>query len=138
MDTTTLIIVAIVVLVVILLIAMLARRRRTKSLSPESRQRYAESWNAIRTRFVEDPHGAVTEADGLAMSILRERGVKVDDSRRLPDDLIKARRSARLDKETGATEDLRASMLHYQRIVDQGVGESTRKAVETGRREVAS
>ena len=138
MSTTTLIILAVVVLVVILLIAMLARRRRTRSLPPESRQRYAEAWNAIRTRFVEDPHGAVTEADRLAMSILRERGVNVDDSRRLPDDLTKARRSARLDKESGATEDLRTSMLHYQRIVDHAVGESTRKAVEDGRREVAS
>ena len=138
MSTTTLIMVAVVVLIVILLIAMLGRRRRTKSLPPESRQRYAEAWMAIRTRFVEDPHGAVKEADGLAMSILRERGVNVDDSRRLPDDLAKARRSARLDNESGATEDLRASMLHYQRVVDQSVGESTRKAVEDGRREVAS
>jgi hypothetical protein len=135
-GTTLTILVVLAIVVLILLILVSARRGRTHRLPEESRRRYATSWQAIRTRFIDDPHGAVTEADQLVVAMLREQGIDSERGRGVPDDLHKARRAARLDRGSGATEDLRTSMLHYQRIVDHGIGESTRKAAET-RREIA-
>ena len=135
-GTTLTILVVLAIVVLLLLILVAARRGRTRKLPEESRQRYATSWQAIRTRFIDDPHGAVAEADQLAVALLREQGIDSERDRGVPDDLNKARRAARLDRGSGATEDLRTSMLHYQRIVDHGVGESTRKAAES-RREIA-
>ena len=137
MNGTTLTILIVLAIVVLLLIIVASLRRgRTRRLPEQSRQQYATQWQAVRTRFIEDPHGAVAEADQMVMAMLREQGIDSDRGRGVPDDLDKARRAARLDQGSGATEDLRTSMLHYQRIVDRGVGESTRKAAES-RREIA-
>jgi hypothetical protein len=136
-GTTLTIIVVLAIVVILLLILAAVRRGRARRLPEASRQRYATSWQAIRTQFIDDPHGAVAEADQLVVAMLREQGADTERGRGLPDDLEKARRAARLDRGSGATEDLRTSMLHYQRIVDRGVGESTRKAAETSRREIA-
>ena len=136
-GTTITILVVLAIVVLLLLILVAARRGRARKLPEASRQQYATSWQAIRTRFIDDPHGAVAEADQLVLAIRREQGVDRERGRGVPDDLEKARRAARLDRGSGATEDLRTSMLHYQRIVDHAVGESTRKAAETSRREIA-
>jgi hypothetical protein len=135
-GTTLTILIVLAIVVFLLLILASLRRGRARRLPEQSRQRYATSWQAIRTRFIDDPHGAVAEADQLVVAMLREQGVDPERGRGAPDDLAKARRAARLDRGSGATEDLRTSMLHYQRIVDRGVGESTRKAAES-RREIA-
>jgi hypothetical protein len=129
----------VVVLVIVVLVALvlISRRGRVRRLPADSRERYARSWQAIRMRFIDDPHAAVAEADQLVVRLLGEQGVPVDQGKRIPDDLTKARRAARLDRGAGATEDLRTSLLHYQALVDRAVGESTRKAAETGRREIA-
>jgi hypothetical protein len=131
-------VVLLVIVVLVALILVSARRGRAHRLPAESRERYATAWQAIRMRFIDDPHAAATEADQLVVAMLREQGVQVDEGRRIPDDLTKARRAARLDRGSGATEDLRTSILHYQALVDRGVGESTRKAAESGRREIAT
>src|SRR5690242_1226091 len=36
-----------------------------RPLSPESRDRYVQRWQATQSRFVDDPRGAVAEADTL-------------------------------------------------------------------------
>ena len=39
-------------------------------LTPEARDKYAESWRGVQTRFVDDPPGAVDEADrGIGQQI---------------------------------------------------------------------
>ena len=50
-----------------------------RPLPAASRDRYARSWEAAQARFVDDPEGAVGEADGLIQSVMRERGYPVDD-----------------------------------------------------------
>jgi len=138
MNTTTLIIVAIIVVVAVVLVGLVASRSRLKGLPAESRRRYAESWMAIETRFVDDPKAAVAEADQLAVAILQERGKRLDNDKRVPADLAKARQATQTEDGAGGTEGLRNAMLHYQRIVDDGVGASTRKEAEGGTREIAS
>src|SRR6185369_13487014 len=140
MDATvlTVVVVAVVALIVIGVIAALAgRRTRMRHLSDESKMRYAQAWRAVEAKFVDDPAAAVRDADALAVSIYRERGATTEDARHLPDELQRAREAARVDEGRSETEGLRNAMLHYQRIVDDAVGERMRKSVESGHREVA-
>ena len=137
-STELLILVAAVVVIVIALVVSVMRRGRLRSLSPELISRYAQSWTAIQARFLAEPALAVEEADRLAVSILRDRGAKMRDDRRLPDELLRARKVADTNEGQSGTEGLRKAMLRYQAIVDDAVGESMRKSPDIQRREVAS
>jgi hypothetical protein len=139
MDSTTVILVvaAIVVIgVVVAIVASVSRRDRLRKLPEETRRRYADSWRTIEARFIEDPAAAVAEADRLCVSILTERGARLDDRRKQPRELAAARADARSEQGRQGTEGMRNSMLHYQAIVDDAVGESLRKQA-TRRPEVA-
>ena len=140
-QTTTLVvvIVAIVLVAAIALIVALSRRSRLNSLPPESRDRYARSWQDVETRFIDDPHGAVQEADKLAVMMLGERGATMHDDRKVPADLRNAREAANSDEGRQGTEGMRKAMVLYRNLVEDGVGSDLKKRREdTGRREVAS
>lgn len=135
--------VALIVIAAIIAIAIvgaLARgtgKRRLQSLPDESKDRYASSWHAIETRFIDDPRAAVRDADKTAVMVLSERGANVSDESHMPSDLQQARAATRGDGGAADTEGLRRAMTHYKAIVDDAVGVS-RLASERGRREVAS
>ena len=71
----------------------LAARERNRdkldivALSPEAHQRYEASWRRVQTDFVDDPGGAVTDADRLVTIVMDERGYPVDDFDRRADDI---------------------------------------------------
>lgn len=131
------VIVAIVVIAIVAVLARTAGKHRLRALPDESKDRYAHSWHAIEARFIDDPRGAVQEADKTAVMILSERGANVSDENRMPDDLQRARAATRGERGEQDTEGLRRAMTHYKAIVDDAVGGS-RLAPEYGRREVAS
>jgi hypothetical protein len=137
-DGTTALLLLVAVVVVVVLGVSVMRRGRLRSLSPELKSSHAQSWSAIQARFLAEPAVAVQEADQLAVSILRDRGAKLDDNRRQPDELRRAREAAGTDEGQSGTEGLRKAMLQYQAIVDSGVGEAMRKSPDTQRKEVAS
>lgn len=137
MNGTTLLIL-VVAAVAIALGVIVMRRGRLRSLSPELKTSHAQSWTAIQARFLAEPPAAVQEADQLAVSILRDRGAKMEGDRRLPDELRRAREAAGTNEGQSGTEGLRKAMLHYQAIVDDAVGESMRKSPDIQRKEVAS
>jgi FtsZ-interacting cell division protein ZipA len=99
-----------------------------KPLSPESRDRYARRWQSTQTRFVDDPKGAVAEADTLVQDVMQERGYPTKDfDRRVADisvdhpDLVEKYRTAHgiaLASERGeaSTEDMRHSVRHYRAL----------------------
>jgi hypothetical protein len=136
----------VILLVAIVLVALvvglvLMQRLRLRPLTAEAKARYAESWQAIQTRFIEEPAAAIAEADQLAVSILRDRGARMDDEKRVPAALRQAREAARTDEGESGTEGMRKAMLQYQRVVTDAVGEIVRKSpetTETGRPEAAS
>ena len=136
-TTVLLILIVAVVVTVIAYRVILARRGRIRSLSPENKARYAQSWSAIQARFLAQPAAAVQEADQLAVSILRDRGAKMNDGWR-PAEMQRARELARASEGDSATEDLRNAMSQYEIIVADAVGESMRKSLDPQRPEVAS
>jgi hypothetical protein len=99
-----------------------------RPLSPESRDRYARRWQSTQTRFVDDPTGAVAEADMLVQEVMQERGYPTKDfERRVADisvdhpDLVEKYRTAdgiarASERGEASTEDLRHSVRHYRAL----------------------
>ena len=99
-----------------------------KPLSPEARDRYVRRWQSTQTRFVDDPRGAVAEADALVQEVMQERGYPTDDfERRVADisvdhpDLVEKYRNAHgiagsAERGEASTEDMRHSVRHYRAL----------------------
>jgi hypothetical protein len=105
-----------------------------RDLEPESRARYAESWRVIQTRFVDDPKGAVLEADTLVTTVMRDRGYPTDgfekqaeyvsvDHAGVVDNYRSAHDISVADTEGRAsTDDLRQAMVHYRSLFNELLG----------------
>jgi hypothetical protein len=50
-----------------------------RELAPEVRDAFHVEWHATQESFVDDPEGAVLDADRLIRAVMRERGYPVDD-----------------------------------------------------------
>ena len=60
--------------------ALEAREKRVekfniRELSRTERDRYGEQWRTVQSRFVDDPKGAVIEADETVASLMTVRGI---------------------------------------------------------------
>jgi len=135
-QNVVILIVAILILLGTGIAVVLNRRPRLRPLPAESVERFSRSWQAVESRFIDDPRAAVQEADRVVVMMLTERGATMHDERHVPDDLRSARAAAASDEGRQGTEGLRKGMLHYKRIVVAAVG-SPKKQKETSRREVA-
>jgi hypothetical protein len=101
-----------------------------RPLSAESRERYLGAWRDVQAKFVDDPPGAVTDADGLVGSVMKERGYPLDDFEQRADDIsvdhpqvVERYRSAHGIAQKNAqgqatTEDLRQAIQHYRALFD--------------------
>jgi hypothetical protein len=128
----------------------LERRRRRRAdldirpLASGARVRYAEQWRDVQARFVDDPTGAVAQADTLVTQVMRERGYPMDDfDQRAADvsvdhpDVVEDYRSAhdistRSANGQAETEDLRQAMVHYralfEQLLEEDMGQDVRQA----------
>ena len=110
-----------------------ARARRVdalqiRPLSPADATRFSDAWRAVQARFVDDPRGAVTEADRLVGEVMTLRGYPVGDfEQRVADisvdhpDVVMNYRAARdiavrHNRGEASTEDLRQAMVHYRAL----------------------
>lgn len=99
-----------------------------RPLSPESRDRYIQRWQSTQSRFVDDPRGAVAEADRLVQEVMQERGYPTKDfERRVADisvdhpNLVEKYRTANgiaraSEQGEASTEDMRHSVRHYRAL----------------------
>src|SRR5919204_2766720 len=106
-----------------------------RPLSPQARERYLLAWQETQARFVDDPSGAVIEADALVQQVMKERGYPTDDfEQRAADisvehpELVERYRTAHGIAESNergqaSTEDLRQSVRHYRALFDELLGE---------------
>jgi hypothetical protein len=101
---------------------------RIAPLSSEDTVRFGRAWRAVQERFVDDPDGAVTEADRLVGEVMHTRGYPLGDfEQRVEDisvdhpDVVINYRAAREIAQAHArgqssTEDLRQAMVHYRAL----------------------
>jgi hypothetical protein len=115
---------------------LLERQKRREQfdltpLSPTARDRYLRSWEATQARFVDDPRGAVEEADNLIQEVMGERGYPVEDfDQRAADlsvdhpDLVENYRgghavAVRSREGDAETEELRQAFVHYRALFEE-------------------
>jgi hypothetical protein len=104
-------------------------------LAPAARERYAGQWREAQQRFVDDPPGAIAEADRLVTSVMRDRGYPMDDFEQRADDISvdhpdlvdEFRRGHRISERSGregvSTEDQRQAMVHFRSLFDELLGD---------------
>jgi hypothetical protein len=99
-----------------------------RPLSADARERYLRQWQVAQGRFVDDPTGAVSEADNLVQQVMRDRGYPVDDFEQRAADIsvehpevVEKYRTANgiaraSERGEASTEDLRHSVRHYRAL----------------------
>jgi hypothetical protein len=113
------------------------RRRaaaEVRDLEPEVRARYSSRWRALQMGFVDDPAGAVAEAEALVDQLVDERGyaaaASADDG---ADDryelvavdhavAVEQHRQARGVPDDGPVDDLRQAFLHHRALFQALLG----------------
>ena len=104
-----------------------------RALTPEESARFSASWKAVQTRFVDDPKGALTEADSLITSVMAARGYPMsnweqrvaDISVDYPRVVDHYRTGHDIAIRDASTEDMRRAMIAYRELFAELV-ESTR------------
>lgn len=111
-----------------------ARQERVEALDirpldPGERNRFLERWRVVQALFVDDPAGAITEADNLVGEVMRARGYPVGDFEQRAADIsvnhpqvVDHYRTAhaiatRQHRGPADTEQLRQAMIHYRALV---------------------
>ena len=117
---------------------------KIRDLDATERERYVAQWQAVQSRFVDYPKGAVTEADELVCSLMRTRGYPVADFDQRAADIsvdhprvVENYRSAhdialRLGRGEASTEELRTAMIHYRSLFDELVQVQTPDRQKSG------
>src|SRR6202158_2965837 len=102
-----------------------------RDLDPMEHERFSKRWEAVQSRFVDSPKGAVTEADDLVSSVMKARGYPMSDFDQRAADIsvdhprvVENYRSAheialRVGKDAATTEDLRTAMIHYRSLFEE-------------------
>ncbi len=113
-----------------------ARAKRVRSLdihplNVEQRHRFALSWRNVQASFVDNPTGAVQEADRLVAEVMKTRGYPVGDFEQRAADIsvdhpqiVQNYRAAhdiamRNSQGKASTEDLRKALVYYRNLFDE-------------------
>lgn len=102
-----------------------------RELSAEEREGYQTEWRMVQSRFVDDPQGAVSEADLLVDRLMQARGYPMTNFEqraadvsvthpRVVDNYRAAHQIAvRHQQGQATTEDLRNAMIYYRSLFDE-------------------
>ncbi len=116
-----------------------------RRLSRDEQEKFGSRWRAVQARFVDDPAGAMSDADVLVTELMRARGYPVGDFEQRAADLsvehgrvIDHYRAAhdiaeRHRRGQASTEDLRDGIVRYRALFEELLGERVQVA---GRSEV--
>lgn len=113
-----------------------ARELRVEQLSitplaPPDAARFTQAWNALQSRFVDNPKGVVVQADELVRDLMLKRGYPMGDFERRAADIsvdhpevVETYRAAqaitiRDQRGEADTEDLRKAVVHYRALFDE-------------------
>ena len=114
-----------------------------RELAADERERFITEWRTVQTRFVDDPNGAVADADDLVSRLMQTRGYPMSNFDQRAADLsvdhprvVENYRAAheialRHRRGEATTEDLRQAVIYYRSLFDDLL------QPRTDRREVA-
>jgi hypothetical protein len=100
-------------------------------LGADTAARFSQAWKRVQSLFVDDPRGAVAEADKLVQEVMTARGYPMGDFESRAADIsvdhptvIGAYRAARVIAEKGGrgeadTEELRKAFVHYRTLFSE-------------------
>lgn len=106
-----------------------------KPLSAAERDAFADEWQKVQARFVDDPERSIALADALVAEVMKARGYPVQDFEQRAADisvehpkLVENYRAAheigvRHSRGAAGTEDLRSAFLGYRSLFDELLGE---------------
>ena len=112
------------------------------SVSPQEISRFQRAWQDAQARFVDDPSGAVSEADRLITQLIQARGYPMGDFEQRAADIsvnypnvVQNYRSAheialRNERGQASTEDLRQAMVYYRDLFKDLLANQQPKPVE--------
>ena len=102
-----------------------------RPLEPAQRSAFATRWATVQSRFVDDPRGALSDADALVNEVMSVRGYPMSDfDQRAADisvdhpqvvDHYRAAReiAVRHNRGDASTEDLRKAVVHYRWLFEE-------------------
>lgn len=113
-----------------------AREKRVEHLSittlaPSEAARFSQAWNALQSRFVDNPKGVVAQADQLVRELMLARGYPMGDFERRSADIsvdhpavVETYRAAqaiavRDQRGEANTEELRKAVVHFRTLFDE-------------------
>lgn len=117
---------------------------RLRSFTSEERDRYAGRWQELQAQFIDEPVGAVAEADRVITEAMGRLGYPVDSFEQRAADVSvdhptviqnyrKARAIAVRGRDgTASTEDLRQAVVHYRALFEELLGTGTESAMRNG------
>jgi hypothetical protein len=101
-----------------------------RPLSAGDHDRFADRWRSTQASFVDNPAGAVSDAEKLVEEVMRTRGYPIGDFDQRAADIsvdhprfvenFRAARTLAVANQSGAarTEDLRQAMVHYRALFE--------------------
>jgi hypothetical protein len=126
-------------------LAKRVERFKINTLSPEARADFVAAWQKIQGRFVDDPKGALTDADKLIQQIMTARGYPMTEFEQRAADIsvdhpgiVEHYRagheiSVRHSQGRASTEDMRQAMIHYRTLFAELAGEPESTVSTTAR-----
>ena len=111
-----------------------------RPLSPAARERYMTSWREVQAQFVDDPDGAIRDADALVTAVMRERGYPMENFEQRAADIsvdhpevVENYRAAHRisvvsDRNQASTEDVRQAIRHYRALFEDLLETNGRRA----------
>ena len=115
-------------------------RFNLRKLTQDQTDAFAREWRRIQSRFVDDPDGAVGEADQLVTQVMTARGYPLEDFDQRTADLsvdhpvvVQNYRTARtlaMRRQRGeaGTEEMRQAVVNYRTLVEELLAVDTRDA----------
>src|SRR5262245_39572464 len=105
---------------------------RLRPLAPDEGTRFTDAWRRLQSRFVDDPSGAVNEADVLVTELMAARGYPMSEFERRAEDLSvdhasvvnhyrEAHQIATRQTQSriaASTEELRQAVMHYRALFE--------------------
>jgi hypothetical protein len=102
-----------------------------RELDVDEREHFVTEWRLVQSRFVDDPKGAVSDADALVSKLMQARGYPMSDFEQRAADIsvdhprvvanYRAAHEIALRHRRGeaSTEDLRNAIIYYRSLFDE-------------------